>query len=85
MTTLSDYAMGISPGVVAPSPEAGWEKGPVSRLQTDKLLRLGIPELVGNPNTMGSTTEGAKSTSLEVNNKKSQVLNRSKLTANYCL
>ena len=55
-----------SHGVVAPSPKAGWERGLVPRLRTDKLGRSRvsenstIPELVGNPYTVGSTTEGAK-------------------------
>ena len=44
---------------------------------------LTIPELIGNPNTMGSTTEGAKGMSLEVNDRKSQDLDRSKRMANY--
>ena len=59
-----------SHGVVAPSPKAGWERGLVPRLRTYKLVRSRvsesstIPELVGNPYTVGSTTEGAKGMSL---------------------
>ena len=44
-----------------------------------------IPELVGNPNTMGSTTEGTKGMSLEFIGRKSQDLDRFKHTANYYL
>ena len=59
--------------------ETGW----IPRLQTDKLGRSWmvesstILELVWNPNTMGSTTKGAKDMSLNVIGSTSQDLDRS--------
>ena len=61
----------------------GWEHTKLIRFMDDESSR--IPKLVGNSNTIGSTTEGAKGMSLEFIGRKSQNLDRSKHTTNYYL